>query len=163
MPCRTPYFDLLWRTSPDWRLQTVCGNDSCFGDASVRNFCITKLTLYDQNGCSTLHRVEDFRFSISLSQLVPLYVSGTLILEGRRLILNSTLINDHHFDFITFANSAVSRVTIYDMIVFTHQLNGLVNIVNIGWSPCNGMDIAASGIDSGMHFHPMVPLVALFV
>lgn len=29
-------------------------------------------------------------FSISLSQLVPLYVSGTLILEGRRLILNST-------------------------------------------------------------------------
>ena len=66
------------------------------------------------------------------------------------------------FDFITFANSAVSRVTIYDRIVFTHQLNGLVNIVNIGWSPCNGMDIAASGIDSGMHFHPVVPLVALF-
>ena len=64
------------------------------------------------------------------------------------------------FDLFSLTHAAVPGIAIHHIIVLANQLMGLIDIMNVGASGCNGVDISAAGVDSGMDFHSEVPLVA---
>lgn len=60
-----------------------------------------------------------------------------------------------------FFHIEIHRIPIENMINFADQRMGVGNVVRVGGSHCDCMDVSCFGLRTGMYLHAEVPLIPL--
>ena len=126
-------------------------------------FLITELLLHNQE--SMFNFASHRRFPV-FNLLVPVNAGITVwSLDTRWPAVDTEFDITEMFiipDFIMPFNSKITGITVNDIIIFTYEIMRFLDVVDIGCCASNRMNVPCSGVNTGMYFHTVIPLVAFF-